>query len=37
MIMYGITNDNCWAAGNTGEMDFLETGWDYQYRQVYNI
>ena len=37
---YGITNDNCWAAGNAGEMDFLETGWnnprtvDYQYRQV---
>ena len=23
-----ITNDNCWASGNAGEMDFLETGWN---------
>ena len=24
----GGVNDNCWAAGNAGEMDFLETGWN---------
>ena len=24
----GPTNDNCWASGNAGEMDFLETGWN---------
>ncbi len=23
-----ITSDNCWAAGNAGEMDFLEPGWN---------
>ena len=23
-----ITNSNCWAAGNSGEMDFLEPGWN---------
>lgn len=23
-----ITNDNCWAAGNSGEMDFLEPAWN---------
>lgn len=23
-----ITNDNCWASGNAGEMDFLEPGWN---------
>jgi hypothetical protein len=23
-----VSNSNCWAAGNAGEMDFLETGWD---------
>ena len=23
-----VTNDNCWASGNAGEMDFLETGWN---------
>ena len=23
-----VSNDNCWAAGNAGEMDFLETGWN---------
>lgn len=22
------TNSNCWAAGNSGEMDFLEPGWN---------
>lgn len=24
----GVTTDNCWAAGNAGEMDFLEPGWN---------
>jgi hypothetical protein len=24
----GGVNDNCWAAGNAGEMDFLEPGWN---------
>ena len=24
----GGNNDNCWASGNAGEMDFLETGWN---------
>jgi hypothetical protein len=23
-----VTNDNCWAAGNAGEMDFLEPPWN---------
>ena len=23
-----VSNNNCWAAGNAGEMDFLETGWN---------
>ena len=23
-----VTSDNCWAAGNAGEMDFLEPGWN---------
>ena len=23
-----VTNDNCWASGNAGEMDFMETGWN---------
>ncbi len=23
-----ISNNNCWAAGNAGEMDFLEPGWN---------
>jgi hypothetical protein len=23
-----VTNDNCWASGNAGEMDFLEPGWN---------
>lgn len=23
-----VTNDNCWAAGNAGEMDFLEPAWN---------
>lgn len=23
-----VTNDNCWASGNAGEMDFLEAGWN---------
>ena len=36
-----ITNDNCWASGNAGEMDFLETGWnlatvDDGYRRSYS-
>lgn len=22
-----VTNDNCWASGNAGEMDFLEPSW----------
>jgi len=26
--MCSITNDNCWASGNAGEMDFLEPGWN---------
>ena len=24
----GGVNDNCWASGNSGEMDFLETPWN---------
>lgn len=23
-----VTNSNCWASGNSGEMDFLEPGWN---------
>jgi hypothetical protein len=23
-----VSNSNCWASGNAGEMDFLETPWD---------
>jgi hypothetical protein len=38
-----ITSDNCWASGNAGEMDFLETGWNLRnisddpgYRKSYS-
>jgi hypothetical protein len=38
-----LTNDNCWASGNAGEMDFLETGWnlrnisdDPEYRRSFS-
>jgi len=36
-----VTNDNCWASGNAGEMDFLEPAWNNpaaandDYRQAF--
>ena len=41
--MCAVTNDNCWASGNAGEMDFLEPSWSHgnasstsQYRRSYS-